>query len=164
MQLCIKYQAHINPMKNLIRPLIISLILLAPQSILAQQSGFGAGIIIGEPTGLSGKLMLSEKNALDFALAWSFADDAALHLHSDYLFHNYELLTVSHGKLPFFYGFGARLKLADKSRFGLRIPVGLAYLFEEDPFEVFIELVPLLDLVPETSFTINGGIGVRYYF
>ncbi|HNQ13309.1 MAG TPA: hypothetical protein PKH65_08060 [Bacteroidia bacterium] len=144
--------------------LLASLFLISHASHAQQVGGFGAGIIIGEPTGLSGKLFMSERNAVDFALAWSFADDAALHLHSDYLVHNYDLIHVSYGKLPLFYGIGGRLKLADKSRLGLRVPVGLAYLFDEDPFEVFIELVPLLDLIPVTSFTINGGIGVRYYF
>jgi len=30
--------------------------------------------------------------------------------------------------------------------------------------DIFFEIVPLLDLVPETDFGPNSAIGVRYYF
>ena len=53
---------------------------------LAGESPFGLGVMIGEPTGISGKYWLSPANAIDFAVAWSFANDANFHLHTDYLY------------------------------------------------------------------------------
>jgi len=47
---------------------------------------------------------------------------------------------------------------------GLRIPVGLEYIFSGERVDIFLEIVPLLDLVPDTDFSLNGGIGVRYFF
>ena len=47
---------------------------------------------------------------------------------------------------------------------GIRIPVGLSYQFESGPFEAFLELVPVFNLLPQTRLDFDGGIGVRYYF
>jgi len=30
--------------------------------------------------------------------------------------------------------------------------------------DVFVEVVPILDIVPDTEFEINAGIGARFYF
>jgi len=60
---------------------------------------------------------------------------------------------------------GGRIKFGEDDDFiGIRIPVGLAYLFEGAPVDVFLEVVPLLDVAPETEFTLNAAIGVRYFF
>jgi len=133
-------------------------------SIFSQSSGFGLGIIVGEPTGLSGKYFLNANNAIDAAVAWSFKKEAALHIHADYLYHDNSFFNVRTGKLPVYFGFGGRIKLQDKSRFGVRVPVGIAYQFPKAPVDLFVEIVPLLDLIPDTQFDFNGAIGVRYYF
>jgi len=46
---------------------------------------------------------------------------------------------------------------------GVRVPFGLTYLFAKSPFDIFAEIVPILDLVPDTDFGLNGAIGVRFY-
>ncbi|MBP1654509.1 MAG: hypothetical protein H6Q28_1065, partial [Bacteroidetes bacterium] len=43
-------------------------------SLLAQDRGFGIGVMAGSPTGLNGKLWVSAENAVDVGLAWSFVD------------------------------------------------------------------------------------------
>ena len=48
--------------------------------------------------------------------------------------------------------------------FGIRVPLGVTYLFEEAPFDVFFELVPVLDLSPDVDLDINVAVGLRYYF
>ena len=48
-------------------------------------------------------------------------------------------------------------------KIGIRIPVGLSYLFANSPLEFFVEVVPLLDLSPDTELDFNGGLGLRYY-
>jgi len=135
-----------------------------PCALLAQDQDFGLGLILGEPTGISFKKWTGNKIAIDGAVAWSFSGEDSLHLHADYLVHSFNLITVERGRLPIYFGLGARLKLGDPSRFGIRIPVGVSYIFEEASLDIFFELVPILDLAPDTDFKIAGGIGIRYYF
>jgi len=148
-------------MKKLLVILISGLFTL---NVLAQADGFGLGIILGEPTGLSAKLWLTEKTALDGAIAWSMWYEPAIHIHADFLIHSFNLINVSKGQLPLYFGIGGRIKLADNPWIGVRIPVGLAYLFENAPVDIFLEIVPILDLAPGTYFHLNSAIGVRYFF
>jgi len=46
----------------------------------------------------------------------------------------------------------------------VRIPLGINYIFEKVPLDIFLEFVPLLDLVPGTNFRLKGAVGIRYYF
>jgi hypothetical protein len=148
-------------MKKLI---LISFIALFSAGVFAQDSGLGLGIVFGEPTGLSAKLWTSERTALDAAVAWSFAGLGWLHIHADFLIHNYDLISVSKGKLPVYFGLGAFVGFSSDLSLGARIPVGLAYQFEDAPLDVFVELVPGLALLPGIDFYIGGGLGVRYFF
>jgi hypothetical protein len=140
---------------------------------MSQNRGLGLGIIAGEPTGISLKNWQSRSTAIDGAFAWSFVGNDYLQLHGDYLSHNFTLLQVEKGQLPFYYGIGGRIKFVnrnddkdnnDKTRLGVRIPLGLAYLFEQITLDIFVEVVPVLDLVPETNFDLNAALGIRYFF
>ena len=138
--------------------------LLAPgPPARGQDRGTGIGLILGEPTGVSLKTWTGRRTAIDAAAAWSFERDGSMHLHMDYLIHDFNLLRTRSGRLPVYYGIGGRLRLEDKTRVGVRIPIGLCYIFENAPFDIFIELGPILDLAPATEFTVSGFIGFRYY-
>ncbi len=131
----------------------------------AQDRGFGLGIILGEPTGLSFKKWRSDTTAIGGAVAWSFGKKNELHLHGDYLVHNLDVFRSQKDKLAPYYGIGGRIKIIkDESRLGVRIPLGINYIFEKAPLDIFLEFVPLLDLVPSTDFEVNGAIGIRYFF
>jgi hypothetical protein len=132
--------------------------------LYSQDRGTGVGIIVGEPTGFSFKHWTSNTTAFDAAIAWSFINEGAFHIHADYLLHSFNLINVPEGKLPFYYGIGGRLKTSDKTRLGVRVPLGLAYLFQTTPVDIFLEIVPILDFIPETYFRINAALGARYYF
>ncbi len=119
------------------------------------------GVILGEPTGLSLKAWTSDNTAFDLAAAWSFGGSGSLHLHGDYLRHNW--LNADAGSLALYYGLGARVKLADDPRLGARIPIGLQYMIPDTRLSAFFEVAPLFDVVPETSFDVNGGIGLRIF-
>jgi hypothetical protein len=136
------------------------------QQSTQQPGGFGLGIIAREPTGVSGKLFLSGSNAIDAAAAWSLSGDNDFHIQADYLYHKYDLITVEKGQLPLFFGVGGRVIFREKQddRIGFRIPVGLAYHFEGVPFDVFGEIVPILDLAPDTDLDLEGAVGGRFYF
>lgn len=128
---------------------------------------FGLGVIIGEPTGISGKLWTGSLTAVDMAAAWSLDEPNELHLHADWLFHSFGIIKVEKGSLPIYYGVGGRVMFAEGNRddhVGIRIPVGLAYIFATAPVDIFLEVVPILDLTPDTDLEVNAGIGVRYFF
>lgn len=133
----------------------------------AQQAGEGVGIgfMVGEPTGLSLKSWTGGNNAFDVGLAWSLGRYDAVNIHADYLWHNYDLFNeVESGALPFYYGIGGRVILADDDAvIGARIPVGLNYLFDDSPIGLFLEIAPIINLAPETDFDVDGGLGVRFY-
>ena len=122
------------------------------------------GGMVGEPTGLSAKFWTTENTAVTTAAAWSLDDDEAVHLHADVTTHDFGLFQVDKGELGLYYGLGGRLLVDDNDddRFGFRVPVGLAYLFENAPLTRFGEAVPLLDVAPGTDFTMNGAVGVRF--
>jgi hypothetical protein len=140
----------------------------------AQGSGLGLGIIIGEPTGLSLKAWIGGGAAIDAAAAWSFEGRDYLRFHIDYLRH-FNAIDVGRGSLPFYYGIGGRIGILedgyrgargddDDIRFGLRIPLGITYLFGRAPLDIFLEIAPVVDLVPSTDVDLDGGIGMRFYF
>ncbi len=100
----------------------------------------------------------------------SLDGDEWFYLHGDYLIHNYrlekEIKEDIEGDLPFYYGIGGRvlLKENDDTRIGIRIPLGLDYRFADRKLDVFVEIAPIIDLLPETEFALTGGVGIRYYF
>ena len=148
--------------KNL--SVILAFLIIFSGLSLSQNKKLGAGIILGEPTGVSLNYWLTETTSLDAGLAWSFVDENAFQIQADYLIHNFSLIKVSEGKLPFYFGIGGRLKFANDVILGVRVPLGLAYIFAHQPIDVFIEIVPILDLLPQTDFTIGAAVGGRYYF
>lgn len=147
-------------MVRLMACFIIIAVLLSG-AVAAQSTGFGLGVILGEPTGLSCKLWTSRSTAIDGVAAWSFGKKGALHLHSDYLFHNFNLIKDN---IPIYYGIGGKIKFAEKSEAGIRVPFGIDFMLTEAPLDIFFELVPFVELVPATDFEVNGGIGIRYFF
>ncbi len=145
---------------------VVFVVLLAAPALAADGRTFGIGVIAGEPTGITGKYMLNETNAIDVGIGWETSGDNEFHVYGDYLFHFYNLITVKKGSLPAYVGGGLRFVDRDNNdnEFGIRIPVGIEYLFEDVALGAFAELVPVLNLTPDTDFDFEGGIGIRFYF
>jgi hypothetical protein len=144
--------------------ILVSIISFFSLTLFAQDKGLGVGLVFGEPTGLSAKLWTSDRTALDAALAWSFYNGGWLHAQADFLIHNYELIDVSQGALPVYYGVGAYVTFSSNLGLGARVPLGLAYQFENAPVDIFVEIAPGLSLLPGIGFHMGGGIGARYFF
>lgn len=148
---------------------IIAVLFLISGAGNGNTKDIGLGIIAGEPTGLSVKKWVDGRSAFDGALAWSFVDGASFQMHIDYLRHRYDMTERTNDQLPFYYGVGGRIALAENGkkggddRIGVRIPIGLAYMFRDEPVDIFIELAPILDIAPKTEFNLNGAVGVRLY-
>jgi hypothetical protein len=146
--------------------LILGLAILFLSGIArSQDKDFGLGIILGEPTGISAKKWLSDNSALDGAVAWSLVTPSSFHLHADYLYHDFNIFNVKKGKLPLYFGIGFRVRIREgDNRLGIRIPVGICYIFDQSPLDIFYELGPVLDLTPATKLRLTSSIGIRYFF
>lgn len=152
---------------------IIIIFLICCSNIFAQASGFGLGIILGEPTGLNFKLWLGGPSAVDLGLAWAFFEPNTntLQVYADYLFHFFELfkLPAGAGRLVLYLGAGGRILVFNTEgnlplSLGIRIPLGLTYFIPNVPMDVFLEIVPIMALLPATTFQASAGLGVRYFF
>ena len=150
--------------RNVVFLCLMGILLMSASTTVEGSNGWGIGVILGEPTGLSLKFWSSRTTAIDAAAAWSFKGEGKFHLHMDYLFHNYRVFKVKRGKLPLYFGIGGRVKFEEETRVGIRIPVGVCYLFRNQPLDVFFEIVPVLDITPETDFDINASVGIRFFF
>jgi hypothetical protein len=144
------------------------LLFLSNSTANAQANGnggnLGLGVMVGEPTGISLKSWNNDRSAFAFGAAWSFGRYDALHLHGDYLLHNW-FSEVEDGALAFYYGIGVRFLITEPdARVGIRIPFGLNYVIPDSRVDLFLEAVPILDLAPSTDFEGNGALGIRYYF
>ncbi|MBM4171002.1 MAG: hypothetical protein FJ214_03935 [Ignavibacteria bacterium] len=146
--------------------LLFLFLLIISKFSLAQDKGNGLGIILGEPTGISGKYWLDNTKAIDFGLAYSFVSkNSALSLHADYLYHAFDVIKSTE-RFPIYYGFGARLRLVNgaENMLGARGVIGIAWLSSKIPIDAFIELVPVFNLFPSTSLNLDLAIGSRYFF
>lgn len=162
--------------KRLASFLIVGVFLVVHGSV-AQDKGFGLGVIIGEPTGLSAKLWTSRVNAFDFGLGWSFGgrwivnpkgrDDNGrrVHFHMDYLWHSFTAIHTNQ-RFPLYYGIGGRLNAGAgyDASMALRGVIGILWLPLNTPIDVFLEVVPSLEFVPSSAFGLDAGIGARFYF
>lgn len=128
----------------------------------------GVGVTFGEPIGADVKYWLSGTTAADGAIGWSTHDDSTLYIQGDLLWHKFNLLDfMPSGKLPFYFGIGGLLRFRDhgeSNNVGIRVPLGVSYIFENLPVDIFVEVGPALDVTPGFRGEITGGIGMRFWF
>jgi hypothetical protein len=136
---------------------------------------FGLGLELGGPSGLNGKYFLSDSGALNFGLGANgyYRDRDGLHLYFDYLWHPISLANPPEFQLPFYSGICDRLwdfddGPNDAAAFGLRIPLGIAFDFNNVPLDIFIQLTPTLDFYrdyrDDAGFWIDFSLGIRFWF
>jgi hypothetical protein len=150
----------------------------AAQEVGSEKGTFGVGLIIGEPTGLSAKLYLSDDTAVDAAVG-SAVVGGGLQVHGDYLWHPWILETRDSFVLPVYLGPGLRLLSRELGRdgddafhIGVRAVAGAVFDFTEIPLDVFAEVAGVADYRFGTddedyngfALSLNAGAGVRYYF
>lgn len=162
--------------KKYLLGLVLGILIILSKPIAAQDKGFGLGIIVGEPTGLSAKLWTSNVNAFDFGLGLSVGGDrisfkgnynngSRVHFHMDYLWHSFNAISSSE-KFPLYYGLGGRFNSGGgyDGSFGVRGVFGIAWFPRATPIDIFFELVPVLQITPSLGFGIDAGLGIRYFF
>jgi hypothetical protein len=146
---------------------------------LGEKGVFGAGLTIGEPTGVCAKLYLGGDSdvALQGAAGFALAT-GGLHLHADLIWHPWILTSEDKFVLPAFLGIGVRLlnhtrdDAENDIHLGIRGVLGILFDFRYAPLDVFAEFA----VVPEFrsgggdrdhkgyAIAINAAAGVRYYF
>ena len=120
----------------------------------------GVGVVLGDPTGIAGKLRLRGNRAIDGLAAWSIGRDRFF-VHSHYLYHFQE--TLEDEQFVFYLGPGGYARLGGaKDRLGVSGNFGLAY--NVDQFEIFLEISPKVSIIPDTDGDLTGGLGFHYYF
>jgi hypothetical protein len=144
--------------------LLVTVLIVLVLATSALAGNVGLGVTVVEP-GLSLKVWSGTRTAFDVGAGWAVGHSDWIYAHGDYLWHRYEL-DVEEGSLPFYFGIGARVLLheGDDTKIGVRVPLGLDYLFENHRWDIFIEVAPIIDLMPETDIAVGGGLGARYYF
>ncbi len=131
---------------------------------------WGFGVILGEPIALSAKYKISHESAVDFGLGYYWSH--SVNIFSDYLYLFPGTSLANETKLNFvpYIGIGGLISLGsheDVLHSGLyaRMPLGLSlFIPQKSAIEFFVELVPILALLPGLSLALNGGIGLRVYF
>jgi hypothetical protein len=147
---------------------IASILVFAnPDRAAAQNTAdIGLGLIIGDPTGVNGKYMLSEEFAIDAAVGFGVIGGGHLAIHSDFMW-QFDLEQWPAGSLDFYLGVGPKLGIGRKKEeflLGARAPVGVSFLFTGAPLDIFVEVAAGLWIVEKVGFDIDAAIGVRYWF
>lgn len=141
---------------------ILSLALLFCVQIKAQEvPRFELGVVLGLETGVSGKYWYTPRTAVDASVAWAFGDEGLLAVNTDYLLHPI-FFSAYEGDLPLYFGVGGGIRISNDWFARVRIPVGLEYLFPDFPLSAFAEIVPAVEVLPETVFDVTGGVGLRF--
>jgi hypothetical protein len=154
---------------------LIVVMMITLTSSARTQGKFGVGVIVGEPTGVAWKYRISGENAVDGAIGLSPGD--RLRFHVDYLWqkHSFQAqgLLLHYGAGVAFGTGGSRYLALSRGDtyvlhqedlgFAVRGVVGLTYEIPRSPFDVFLEIAPLLILSPASGIGIDAGLGVRIY-
>lgn len=149
--------------------LMVAILLFAQVSMGREE--YQLGVILGAPTGISGKMGLSNNRSVDAALAYSLAHDLGLEFHADYLIENAQSFSINAPQpLELYFGIGARFAVIDKGAhkddlaIGPRAPIGISYTISNPNLQFFGELALVLNIVPDTNVDLDAGIGARYRF
>lgn len=143
---------------------------------------FGAGLELGAPAGLNGKYFLSDDGALNFGIGWIgdyyYRGRDGIHLYFDYLWHPVSLANPPAFQLPLYVGIGGRIWSFDDNdyrgdddltAFGVRVPFGIAFDFNNVPLDIFLQLTFVLDFYRgyndnDADAHLEGSIGIRFWF
>lgn len=145
----------------------------------AQPSGIGLGAQLGvsnsvlapSPVGLSLKTWINDRQAVTGATSFVVSDDelgspqSFWVLEGNYIFHNFQTLDVGEGDLGLYVGPGVQFVVNENSDNDLafRAPLGLNYIFEGTPADIFVEVAPTLKITDPTVLRFDGAIGFRYF-
>lgn len=128
----------------------------------------GIGVFLGQPTGITFEMDLSEASWLDFKATWSFSGSSSgfnILLQGNYEYAFPDMLAIEEVAFTPFIGGGVFANVYDGgAAIGVRVPAGLAYRFRNVPLELFLEVGIDMYLIPGFGLGGSGGLGARYRF
>lgn len=163
-------------MKNLNKYIIITVVVFATTVFAQRRPDWGIGISLGDPTGFTAKYNVNQVNAWNFNIGSSYFGE--VRLGADYLWH-FDPFNSQY--VAMHAGFGAVLGFGDSKSVifnkhdddffvrdnevgvGVRGLVGIDFYPSSSPFEIFLELGPLIGFVPNTGSALDAAIGFRFY-
>ena len=130
-----------------------------------------AGVMLGVPTGLSLEYMLTPTLAVDLGVGayLLYRERDGFHVHGDLLWHPFVAVDGVSFQAPLYVGVGARFLRHDGiTHLGVRAPVGISFVFNKTPVEVFMEGALVVDFSvsepDQGAVDVNGLVGLRYFF
>ena len=130
----------------------------------------GLGGQVGAPSGVTLKVYNPNTISYDFLAAWDLDDFLFLNVHGLY---ERPLRLEGISGVEYFFGPGGYIGFEDRDgddngteedvvlgisgRLGINVPF-------ENRFEVFVQITPRINLIPDTEGDLGGGVGLRYYF
>jgi hypothetical protein len=123
---------------------------------------FGVGLVVGEPTGITGEYRFG-RNAIEVALGLNTFEGKGFYVHGVYLFYLPALVSGGTAALNPYLGLGGILTGEDV-RIGARVPFGLSIDFRGAPVKIFAEIAFRMMIVPDVKARVGGAIGFRYFF
>jgi len=126
---------------------------------------FELGLNIGQPSGISLKVWIDKNGAVEGLAAWDF--NAVEFVASlDYLFTFPDILKLQTTSFPLFVGVGgfAQIGTGSTPTIGLRVPLGILFVFARAPIEIQLDVVPGMTVYPATKPVLMGGFAIRYCF
>ena len=144
--------------------IVVLLAVLWSGSARAETGNFGLGLILGQPTGLTGAYGLSDHTAIDGALGLAIFDNRDFYVHVEFLYFLPTLVNAGDFDLSAYLGIGGWIVAHDNAAFGARAPFGLSLDFTSVPLQIFLEASVLLALHPDVDGDVRGALGFRYYF
>ena len=139
--------------------------------------GLGLGVALGDPAGIAISHRPGDWTLLQGTVGWSLTK-GRLHVSGDYV-RNLMLLEAADTpslRFPVYVGVGGRLLLADqsaadredakadrRSNVGVRFPVGIGLLPDTHAIDAFLEVAPVLRLLPDVGVGWDAAIGFRVY-
>lgn len=141
--------------------IILSVCFLLSAASAAQPARAGVGLILFEPSGLTGKVWLNRSTALAGGIGWSPEKDHYLHLHVDFLFLRYSLASDANLGLDFYLGAGGKIIFRDYDSAWFRVPLGVDFNLRKSPLNFFFEIVPSFNF---SEIKVFGAVGFRYMF
>jgi hypothetical protein len=168
----------------LVPGILLTLLLFSATECRAQVppgKRFGIGLSVGEPTAVTIKWRATRTTAFDFAIGHSAMGYPRI--HGDYLWQFFFLFPQTNYNLNLYAGVGGAIGFGDKGKYLLfnstadssrwfytktvtmaaRGVIGLNYFLPRPGLEFFVELNPLVGVLPKAAIDIEGALGARFY-
>lgn len=153
---------------NLKTLLTVFTLLISTSSLSAQNEGFAVGAQMFSPTGITAKATISESAAVTGVVGFNFNEfNNFIHLQTNLILNgNSDAFDIESGILRPYYGVGVNFTFLENldTDIGFRIPLGMEYSFQDQPFEMYMDIAPTVNVERTSAFFLSSSMGFRYFF